>query len=218
MIAGTTMIQHVWRRCHESGAFSRVIIATDDERIAAVARLLGEVVMTSTSCVSGTDRVAEVARKLPDSTDVANIQGDEPAVHPTSLRQLAHVLEDPEIQMATLVRRLRPEERADPNVVKAVLAINGDALYFSRSDIPHRREEGGATAYAHLGLYAYRREVLLRIASLPATPLEEAEKLEQLRALEHGIRIRCVLTAHDSVAVDTPADLARAEAAVRKFG
>jgi 3-deoxy-manno-octulosonate cytidylyltransferase (CMP-KDO synthetase) len=218
MIAGKPLIEHVWRRCQESGVFSRVIIATDDERIAAVARRLGDVVMTSTLCATGTDRAAEVARDLPAAVAVVNVQGDEPAVHPTSLRQLARALDDPDVQMGTLVRRLRPDERANPNVVKAVLAVNGDALYFSRSDIPHRLGEGAAMAYAHLGLYVYRREVLLRIASLPPTSLEETEKLEQLRALEHGIRIRCLLTAYDSVAVDTRDDLARAEAAVRAFG
>ena len=146
------------------------------------------------------------------------MRGDEPAVHPASLRQLVEALENPEIAIATVVRRLSPGEAANPNVVKAVLAINGDALYFSRSAIPSNAEQRGATGYAHLGLYGYRREVLLRIAALPPTPLELAEQLEQLRALEHGIRIRCVLTANDSVAVDTPADLARAEAALRAFG
>jgi 3-deoxy-manno-octulosonate cytidylyltransferase (CMP-KDO synthetase) len=218
MIAGKTMIEHVWRRCQESGAFSRVIIATDDERIADVGSSFGEVVMTAVSCRSGTERAAEVARLLPDCRAIVNVQGDEPAVHPASLRQLVEALENPEIAIATLVRRLSPGEAANPNVVKAVLAINGDALYFSRSAIPSNAEQRGATGYAHLGLYGYRREVLLRIAALPPTPLELAEQLEQLRALEHGIRIRCVLTANDSVAVDTPADLARAEAALRAFG
>jgi len=213
MIAGKTMIEQVWRRCQESGAFSRVIVATDDARIAKVASGFGEVVMTSSGCRSGTDRVAEVARTLPSAGEIINVQGDEPAVHPATLCQLAQALEDPEVQMATLIRPLLPTERSNPNVVKTVLALNGDALYFSRSDIPHQRGKAGAR-YAHQGLYGYRREILLRIAAFPPTPLEEAETLEQLRALEHGIRIRCVLTAHPSVAVDTQGDLVRAEKAL----
>ena len=213
LIAGKTMIEQVWRRCQESGAFSRVIIATDDARIAKVASGFGEVVMTSSDFRSGTDRVAEVARTLPGAREIINVQGDEPAVHPATLRQLAQALEDPAVQMATLIRPLLPTERSNPNVVKTVLALNGDALYFSRSDIPHQRAKV-VPRYAHQGLYGYRREVLLRIAAFSPTPLEEAETLEQLRALEHGIRIRCVLTAHPSVAVDTQGDLVRAEKAL----
>jgi 3-deoxy-manno-octulosonate cytidylyltransferase (CMP-KDO synthetase) len=218
MIAGRTMIEQVWRRCQQSGAFSRVIVATDDARIAKVASGFGEVVMTSSGCRSGTDRVAEVARTLHGAGEIVNVQGDEPAVHPATLRQLAQALQDPEVQMATLVRQLLPAERSNPNVVKTALALNGDALYFSRSDIPHQRGQVSPTRYAHQGLYGYRREVLLRIAALSPTPLEEAEMLEQLRALEHGIPIRCVLTSHHSVAVDTPGDLARAEKALLELG
>jgi len=213
MIAGKTMIEQVWRRCQESGVFSRVIVATDDARIAEAVSRFGEVAMTSSDCRSGTDRVAEVARTLPSAGEIINVQGDEPAIHPAALRQLVQAFQDPDVRMATLVRPLLPAERSDPNVVKAVLALNGDALYFSRSDIPHPRGKAGPH-YGHLGLYGYRRELLLRIAALAPTPLEEAEMLEQLRALEHGIRIRCVLTPHSSVSVDTPGDLELAEKAL----
>lgn len=214
LLAGKPMIEQVWRRCAQSGAFSRIIVATDDERIAAVASGFAEVARTSASCRTGTERVAEVARGLPPTTGIAHVQGDEPAVHPDSLRQLAAALSDGGVQMATLVRPLLPAERRNPNVVKVALGLNGDALYFSRADIPHQSGANVPPRYAHLGLYAYRAEVLARLAALPPTPLELAEGLEQLRALENGIRIRCVLTAHHSVAVDVPQDIARAEAAL----
>jgi len=214
LIAGKTMIEHVWRRCQESGAFSRVIIATDDERIAAAVSAFAEVARTSSSCPSGMDRVAAVVRGLPEEAAIAHVQGDEPAVHPESLRQLAQALAAPAVGMATLVRRLLPAERRNPNVVKVALALNGEALYFSRSDIPHQSGAVVPPRYAHLGLYAYRREVLLQLASLPPSPLELSEQLEQLRALENGIRIHCVLTTHHSLAVDVPEDVARAEAAL----
>lgn len=210
------MVQHVWDRCTESGAFSRVLVATDDERIAnAVRGFGGEVAMTSPDCQSGTDRVAEVARKFPDAEVLVNVQGDEPLIAPEALRELASAFEDPSVELATLVRPLLPEERANPNVVKAVLAQNGDALYFSRADLPFDRDGANdprAPRYGHLGLYGYRRATLLRLASLPPSPLEQVERLEQLRALEAGIRIRCKVTRHTSFGVDTPADLARAEA------
>jgi 3-deoxy-manno-octulosonate cytidylyltransferase (CMP-KDO synthetase) len=218
-IGDKPMVEHVHERCRESGAFARILVATDDERISEVVRAFGgEAVMTSPQCQSGTDRVAEVARSLPDALTVVNVQGDEPFVAPEVLCQLAALLDDSTVEMATLVRPLEPEERANPNVVKAVLASNGDALYFSRADIPFDRDAqlghapAGVPRYAHLGLYGYRRETLLKISSLPPSPLERSERLEQLRALEAGIRIRCAHTRHASLSVDTPEDLARAEA------
>ena len=224
-LCGRPMVQHVYDRCVESGAFARVFVATDDERIAdAVRGFGGEVAMTSPSCPSGTDRVAEVARAVPHADILVNVQGDEPLIAPDALRTLTGAFDDPSVQMATLVRPLEDAERDDPNVVKAVLAANGDALYFSRADIPYHRDAGQGCApaavprYAHLGLYGYRRTTLLHLASLAPTPLEQVERLEQLRALEHGIRIRCRLTHHTSVGVDTPEDLARAEKALTKPG
>src|SRR5262249_36499678 len=173
-----------------------------------------EVARTSSSCPSGMDRVAAVARSLPEEAAIAHVQGDEPAVHPESLRQLAQALAAPAVGMATLVRRLLPAGGGNPTVVKVTPALKGEALFFSRSDIPHQRGPVVPPRYAHLGLYAYRRDVLLRLASLPPSPLELAEQLEQLRALENGIRIHCMLTTHHSLAVDVPEDVARAEAAL----
>ncbi|WP_257452311.1 3-deoxy-manno-octulosonate cytidylyltransferase [Archangium lipolyticum] len=219
LIAGRPMIEHVWRRCQEARVFDEVVVATDDARIQeAVARFGGTAVMTSPDCATGTDRVAEVARARPEVDVWINVQGDEPLVDPDSLRVLAGLFADPEVGMGTLVRPLDAIEAESPHVVKAVLALNGDALYFSRSTIPFLREPAEAAAvkrWAHLGLYGYRRETLLRLAGLSATPLEQSEKLEQLRALEHGIRIRCGKVAGRTVAVDVPEDVARVEEAMR---
>lgn len=221
LLGGKPMVQHVHDRCRSSGAFSRVLVATDDERIASAVRGFGgEAVMTSTHCKSGTDRVAEVARQLPDAGRFVNVQGDEPLIHLDALRSIASAFDDPSVQMATLVRPLDPEERANPAVVKVVLARSMDALYFSRADIPFERDpgQGYPPRWAHLGLYAYARQTLLQLSRLPPSPLEESEKLEQLRALECGIRIRCAVTLHRSFGIDTPEDLRRAEAMLQPPG
>jgi 3-deoxy-manno-octulosonate cytidylyltransferase (CMP-KDO synthetase) len=219
LIAGRPMVEHVWRRCQEARVFDEVLVATEDTRIQQVVEGFGgRAVMTSPDCATGTDRVAEVARGRPDVEVWVNVQGDEPLVDPETLRVLARLFEDPEVRMGTLVRPLEEAEAASPHVVKAVLALNGDALYFSRSLVPFLREPGEAAPvrrHAHLGLYGYRRETLLRLATLSPTPLEQAEKLEQLRALEHGLRIRCGQVAGRSVAVDVPEDVARVEALLR---
>lgn len=154
-----------------------------------------------------------MASQLPEVPWFVNVQGDEPLLHPDMLRSIAGALFEPGVEMATLVRPLDPEERQHPAVVKVVLGRNMDALYFSRADIPFERDPGGyPPRYAHLGLYAYTREALLQLSRLPPSPLEESEKLEQLRALECGIRIRCAVTLHRSFGIDTPEDLRRAEA------
>lgn len=218
-ILGTPMVEHVWRRCQEAACFDAVWVATDDARIRdVVERFGGDVVMTSEACATGTDRVAEVARARPDVDVWINVQGDEPALDPAALATLAALFDDPAVQMATLVRPLEDEELDNPNVVKAVLARNGDALYFSRAAVPSVREPHDAPRvqrWAHLGLYGYRRDTLLRLATLPATPLEQAEKLEQLRALESGLAIRCGQVTFRSAGVDVPADVARAEAVLQ---
>lgn len=213
LLLGQPMVQHVYQRCAESDAFSRIVVATDDERIAAAVRAFGgEVALTSPSCASGTDRVAEVARQRVEGEVFVNVQGDEPLVHPEALRTLAAAFADPAVEMATLVRPLEENERENPNVVKVVRDRQGRALYFSRADLPYDRDrKGGIARFGHIGLYGYRRATLLRIASLPVTPLEEVEKLEQLRALENGIAIHCFDTPHRGMGVDTPADLAAAE-------
>ena len=222
LISGKPMVQHVVQRCLEAKCFSRVVVATDDERIlAAVQAFGGQAVLTSPSCASGTDRVAEVAANLglPDDDVVINVQGDEPAVHPKSLATLAQAFDDASVQMATLVRTLDESERGNPNVVKAVLDEAGDALYFSRAELPFQRDPSGPSPerWAHVGLYGYRASVLRRLATLPSTKLEKAESLEQLRALGHGIRIRCKVTPHHSQAVDRPEDVPLAEAALARL-
>ncbi|MFN0062302.1 MAG: 3-deoxy-manno-octulosonate cytidylyltransferase [Myxococcaceae bacterium] len=219
LLAGRPLVQHVWQRCQESQAFGRVIVATDDTRIAETVKSFGgEVVLTSSQCANGTERVAEVARSLASEDVFVNVQGDEPLVHPEALQTLTSAFADATVNFATLVRVLDEAERPNPNVVKVVLAANGDALYFSRADIPFLRgpPPAGFKRWAHLGLYGYRRTTLLRLASLPPSPLEQAESLEQLRALENGIPIRCLVTTHRSFGIDTPEDLAKAEAQLRQ--
>ncbi|RJS17393.1 3-deoxy-manno-octulosonate cytidylyltransferase [Corallococcus sp. H22C18031201] len=219
-IAGVPMIEHVWNRCREANAFDEVYVATDDARIRdVVAGFGGHAVMTSPDCATGTDRVAEVARQHPAVDVWVNVQGDEPLVDPAALKLLAGLFADDTVRMGTLVRPLEADEVDSPNVVKAVLSRSGDALYFSRAAIPFAREPGTpASRLGHIGLYGYRRDVLLRLATLPPTPLEETEKLEQLRALEHGIPIRCARVTWRTVAVDVPEDVARVEAVIRERG
>ncbi len=221
LLGGRPLVQHVWLRCVESRAFARIVIATDDERILETCRSFGaEVVATSPDCPTGTDRVAEVARAAPHEERWVNVQGDEPLIAPEALRVLAEALRAPGVEMATLIRPLGDDELQNPNVVKAVCALSGDALYFSRAAIPFQRDasSGAPRRFAHLGLYGYTRTTLLKLAQLTPTPLEESEKLEQLRALEHSIRIRCVETSYRSVGVDTPEDLLKAERLLESMG
>jgi 3-deoxy-manno-octulosonate cytidylyltransferase (CMP-KDO synthetase) len=209
-IAGRSMIEHVYRRAEASPVVSRVIVATDDLRIAStVANFGGNVRLTSPDHGSGTDRLAEVAATL-ECDVVVNVQGDEPLLDSRAIGQVVAPFSDPAIVMTTLYRRIHDmDELSNPNVVKVVLDRGGFALYFSRSPIPHARDprSGWPPLYRHIGIYAYRRTALLVLASLEPTPLERTEALEQLRALEHGIRIRAVETSYDSIGVDTPDDL-----------
>ncbi len=205
------MIEHVYRRVQSCAAIARAIVATDDPRIAdAVHRFGGEVRLTRRDHQSGTDRLAEVAATL-DCDVVVNVQGDEPLIDPRAIAEaVAPLARDPSLQMTTLYRRIAdPAELANPNVVKVVVDRAGFALYFSRAPIPYARDPRGGwpPLYKHIGLYAYRRSVLLVLSSLEPTPLERTESLEQLRALEHGIRIKAVETAYDTIGVDTPEDL-----------
>jgi 3-deoxy-manno-octulosonate cytidylyltransferase (CMP-KDO synthetase) len=216
---GRPMIEHVYRRAAAARGVDAVVTATDDPRIADAVRRFGGIVrMTSASHKTGTDRTAEVARAL--SCDiVVSVQGDEPLIEPDVIASVVQpLLNDRSIDMATPCTRIADAaEYADPNVVKVVANRRGDALYFSRAPIPSGfgapAEAGrhtGRPIFKHIGLYAYRREFLLAFAALPQTPLEIAESLEQLRALEHGFPIRIVETEYDSIGVDTPADLERA--------
>jgi 3-deoxy-manno-octulosonate cytidylyltransferase (CMP-KDO synthetase) len=207
-IAGRPMIEHVYRRAASATSVARVIVATDDRRIAdAVQAFGGEARMTSSSHESGTDRLAEVAASL-DCDLIVNVQGDEPLLAPETIdAAVAPFTADPGLEMSTLVRKISdPADMANPNVTKAVLDERGFAMYFSRAPIPYERS-AHADAWAHIGLYVYRRDVLLRFTSLAPTALERAEALEQLRALEHGIRIKAVETRHESFEVNTPEDL-----------
>ena len=212
-LLGKPLLQHVVERASQARTLSEVIVATDDARIAdSVRGFGGKVQMTAATHPSGTDRIAEVARDLACEL-VVNIQGDEPLIDPADIdAATAPLLADPTIAMGTLACPLPLEQAADPNAVKVVVGADGFALYFSRAAIPYLRDGhgGGVSPYLlHIGLYVYRREVLLRLASLPPMPLEERERLEQLRALEHGIRIRVVRTDKPSLGVDTPEDLER---------
>ena len=214
-IHGTPMVVHVARRAAEARGVEAVLVATDDKRIAdAVTAHGGTAVLTRSDHPSGTDRLAEVATTL-DCDLVVNVQGDEPMIAPAMIEQaVSACLADRTLPMASLRRRIDDaSEFRDPNVVKVVVDRDENALYFSRAPIPLARDAAGhfaaGLAFRHVGLYVYRRDVLLRLAALPPTALERAEALEQLRALEHGIRIRVVETAWDSIGVDTPEDLER---------
>jgi 3-deoxy-manno-octulosonate cytidylyltransferase (CMP-KDO synthetase) len=210
-IGGRPMVEHVYRRAAAARSIHRVIVATDDERIAAAVRAFGgDVAMTSPLHESGTDRLAEVARAL-DAGLVVNVQGDEPLIEPAMIDEaVAPFAADAGLRMSTLRRRIDdPRELDNPNVVKVVVDRRDFALYFSRAPIPHARGDRSAAAWRHVGLYVYRRDCLLELAALTPTPLERTEALEQLRALEHGIRIKAVETAFDSIGVDTPDDLDR---------
>ncbi len=209
------MIEHVYRRTAASPVVDAVVVATDDERVRDAVESFGGVAwMTRADHRSGSDRLAEVAAAL-DCDLVVNVQGDEPLLSTEMIAEAVQPLAaDRSIPMGTLCCRIEdPADFTNPNVVKVVVDRAGFALYFSRSPIPFTREAAPASAPSralkHVGLYVYQRTFLLQFAGLEPTPLEQAESLEQLRALEHGFRIRAVETTHDSVGVDTPADLER---------
>jgi 3-deoxy-manno-octulosonate cytidylyltransferase (CMP-KDO synthetase) len=219
-ISSKPMLQHVYERASQARYVSSTIIATDDERVFQAARSFGAPVrMTRADHLSGTDRVAEVAAS--ESADiVVNIQGDEPLIDPAAIdAAILPLVHDSEIVMGTLKKRIEnPEEITNPNVVKVVTDAAGDAIYFSRCPIPYCREDGpgsrvvrdrpgGPSYFKHVGLYVYRRAFLLGYSALPVGPLERAERLEQLRAMENGYRIRVVETEYESLGVDTPEDL-----------
>lgn len=207
-LAGKPILQHVFERASQARYLASVIIATDDDRIADCARRFGAPVrMTRTDHPSGTDRVAEAA-SAENAQIIVNIQGDEPLIDPAAIDAAALALVDnPAAPMATLCKRIEhPDEITNPNVVKVVMDLAGNAVYFSRNPIPYNRA-GGAVYYKHIGLYVYRRDFLLGYSSLPVGPLEKVECLEQLRALENGYSIRVVETGYESLGVDTPEDL-----------
>jgi len=210
-IDGRPMIEHVYRRAAAAESIDAVIVATDDARIAAaVENFGGSALLTSPSHPSATDRIAELTRAL-SSKLIVNVQGDEPLLDPAVIDATVRtMLDTPSLEMATPARPIRPDEFTSPHVVKVVTDRQGFALYFSRTPIPYGRNESSLDlARAHIGLYVYRRDTLLKLAALPPAPLERAERLEQLRALEHGIRIKVVDTTYESLGVDTAEDLER---------
>ena len=223
-LAGKPMIQHVYEQTMKASLVSRAIVATDDHRIADVIHQIGgTAVMTSTAHETGTDRLAEVAHGL-EADIVVNVQGDEPLIDPAMIDQaIEPFLNDPTLKMGTLKSRVKClHDFLSPNVVKVVTDNAGYALYFSRSPLRFFRDKwqdlkddafasGKLLCFKHVGLYVYRRDFLLEYAAMPQTFLEISEKLEQLRALENGIRIRVVETEHESLGIDTPEDLNKAK-------
>lgn len=207
LIAGKPLIQHVWERCQECSNLDSIIVATDDARIAEVCQTFGaKVTMTSSDHPTGTDRIAEAAQAVPAATHIINIQGDEPLIEPSLIDELASVLlKDDQLEMATAANPIDDDTlMSDPNVVKCVLKLNGDALYFSRSPLPYQRSESPQlSCYRHKGIYAYRTDFLQQFVQWEPSPLELAESLEQLRALENNARINVIITDDTSGGIDT---------------
>jgi 3-deoxy-manno-octulosonate cytidylyltransferase (CMP-KDO synthetase) len=211
-IGGKSMIQWVYDQTSQSSKISKLVVATDDQRIYDhVAGFGGTVCMTSADHVSGTDRCFEALSKQKEKYDyVINIQGDEPFISPKQIDLVAGLL-DGDTQLATLAKKITEQEQiSNPNVVKLVKSIHGEALYFSRSTIPYIRNAGNHTFYKHIGMYAYRADILEKITKLPVSDLEKAESLEQLRWLENGYRIKVAETNEETIGVDTPEDLEKA--------
>lgn len=216
-INGKPMIQHVWERVMKAHEVDEVVVAVDRERVLKVVEAFGaKAVFTSPEQPSGTDRIAEVASTIEGDVFI-NVQGDEPLVHPLMVDDLAGIFRyEGNIHMATLIKRIhRPEEITDPNTVKVVVDRKGYALYFSRSPIPYIRDKAGTAEgadisrmyFKHIGMYSYTKDFLLTYTHLPKSILEEEEKLEQLRVLEHGYKIKTMETRYDTVGVDTQEDL-----------
>ena len=221
-LAGKPLIQHVVERCRGASTLSEVIVATDDERIAGVAREFCRVEMTSADHPSGTDRIAEVASRL-DCDAVVNVQGDEPLMAPEVINAVAEALSQSEMTTAaSLVNNI--SDYSDPNVVKVVVSVEGHALYFSRRTVPYVRDFAEESPekqledfpfLKHLGIYGYRCQTLQRLVGYAPSPLEQAEKLEQLRALENGIEIRVCQVEYEAIGVDVPEDVQRVEALLK---
>ncbi|MDP3732670.1 MAG: 3-deoxy-manno-octulosonate cytidylyltransferase [Candidatus Omnitrophota bacterium] len=220
-ILGKPMIQHVWERAKQALTLDDLIIACDDERVAHIAEGFGaKVVFTAKGHVSGSDRICEVINPL-DVKVVINIQGDEPLIHPTMIDALSRaLLDDSSISMATIMKNIEDERVInDPNVVKVVIDKNNFALYFSRSPVPFHAKESDIRLpvyFKHIGLYGYTKDFLFIYKNLPVSYLERVERLEQLRVLEAGFRIKVIETKHDTVGVDTPEDLEKVKEYLQK--
>jgi 3-deoxy-manno-octulosonate cytidylyltransferase (CMP-KDO synthetase) len=209
-IAGQPLLQHVWERCQQAQSLDAVIIATDDMRIAQAAFDWGaEVSLTSSQHASGTDRIAEVARNLRSVTHIINVQGDEPLIEPKLIDRLATALRrDRTLEMITAAHPFEDAAKASsPHQVKVIVDLRGNALYFSRFAIPFPRDRSAPVKYLrHQGIYGFRRKTLLQFVKWKSTPLERAESLEQLRALENGVKVYVLITKHGSPGVDTLED------------
>lgn len=217
LIGGKPMIQHTYNSARKSKLLDKIVIAVDDEKVYQIVKSFGaEVFMTPQNCASGSDRIAIVTEQIPEASIIVNIQGDEPFIKGKMIDQAVEpLLFDKKVNLSTLARRItNVEEMKSPSVVKVVFDYNNFALYFSRSPIPFVREAKTnlariqtAEIYKHIGLYVYRRDALLKFTQLKPTDLEQIEKLEQLRFLEHGFKMKIVVTDFDSLSVDTPKDL-----------
>ena len=218
MIAGKPLIQHVWERAKESHLLEDLIIATDSEKVIKAAESFGgKAVYTSKDQPSGTDRIAEVVNPI-EVEIIVNIQGDEPLMHYSMIDGLVRALdEEKSTPMATVIKKISDKsELENPNVVKVAVDKDGYALYFSRYPIPYLRDNDKSHVfYKHIGIYAYTKDFVFTYTNLPRSPLEDAEKLEQLRVLENGYRIKTIETDYDTIGVDTPEDLKKAEEAIK---
>jgi len=209
-VNGKTIIQWVYEKAQDSKLADKVIVATDDTRIFdAVVAFGGEVMMTSTKHNSGSDRIFEILSANPEIEIAVNVQGDEPLITPESIDEAINaLLSDQKADISTLIREISDEEEiSNPNVVKVVVDNNQNALYFSRSPIPFQRNKNESKTYAHIGLYAYRKEALAKMTSLPQSSLELAESLEQLRALQNGMKIKTKIVDYNPIGIDTPEDV-----------
>lgn len=209
-VSGKPVIQWVYEQAQKSKLTNSVIVATDDQRIYdAVRNFGGEARMTSPEHQSGSDRIAEIVKNSPDIKIAVNVQGDEPLITPQSIdKAIECLISDDSAHISTLIREITDKNRVqNPNLVKAVVANDGRALYFSRAAIPYERQEGFAKYYAHIGLYAYKTDALMKMTKLPRTDLEQAECLEQLRALQNGFVIKTVKVNYEPLGIDTPEDV-----------
>lgn len=216
---GKPIIQWVWEKASKCNKIDRVIIATDDDRIFNVCKNFGaEVEMTSTNHKSGSDRIAEVANRHPEIAYIINLQGDEPLIEEDNIELVRKgVVEDDKADISTLVREIKSEEEVNnPNLVKCVFDLNGYAMYFSRSKIPYERNIGKSKFYGHLGIYGYKKAALFNMTKLPQTNYEQAESLEQLRALQNGMKIRVSIVNNVPVGIDTIEDFEKFKSMVEK--
>ncbi len=219
-VMGKPIIQWVYEKAQQSKLADIIIVATDDKRIYdCVTNFGGVAEMTSTEHKCGSDRIMEVVSRHPEISYICNLQGDEPLITPQSIDEvIKNVKEDAQADISTLVREIKDDEVNNPNLVKCVRDVNGFALYFSRSKVPYERNTGIATFYGHLGIYGYKREALVKMTRLPQTPLEKTESLEQLRALENGMKIKTSVVDFVPVGIDTKEDLENFKRLVAKQG